>query len=101
MNRRRKRNVRDWPVMVKQCATCVLRCDEQGRYVDPHIARTVIDRCLTQASQICHHPALHGKRETHLCRGARDYQLMIFHRLGFLSAPTDEAWQAKRDELGI
>lgn len=101
MKRRRRLNVRDWPVMAKQCATCVLRCDERGRYVDPVLANRVIERCLTQASQICHHPALSGKPETHLCRGVRDYQLMIFHRIGFLDAPTDEAWQAKANQLGI
>ena len=52
-------------------------------------------KVLTKASQICHHPALHGKRQTHLCRGARDFQLMFFHRVGFLSEPTDEAWEDK------
>jgi hypothetical protein len=101
MRRRKRYDVRDWPVMAKQCATCVLRCDEHGRYVDPHLANSVIERCLTQASQICHHSALHGKKQTHLCRGVRDFQIMIFHRMGFLSAPTDEAWQNRRDELGI
>jgi len=25
----------------------------------------------------------------------------MFHRLGFIDAPTDEAWDAKRDKLGI
>lgn len=101
MRRTAKRNTVDWLVMAKQCSTCVLRTDAQGRYIDPHIAKTVTDRCLTEASQICHHPALHGKRETHLCRGTRDYQINFFYRIGFLDAPTDEAWNRKRQQLGI
>lgn len=95
----RKRDITNWPVMPKQCASCVLRTDERGRYVDEHLASSVIERCITRASQICHHPRLNGKRETHLCRGARDYQLMIFYRIGFLSEPTDRAWKAKTDAI--
>jgi len=87
--------------MKKQCATCVLRKDDRGRYVDRTLAISVMNRCLTQASQVCHHPRLEGKPETHLCRGARDYQIEFFYRLGFLSAPTDLAWKEKRDSLGI
>lgn len=50
-------------------------------------------RCLS-ASQICH------STDSTLCRGARDYQLQIFYRMGFLAAPTDEEWAKKRKELG-
>lgn len=56
---------------------------------------------MREASQICHHPRLHGHTETHLCRGARDHQLVVFHRMGVIDAPTDEAWAAKRKELGV
>jgi hypothetical protein len=35
-------------------------------------------------SQICHHPALSGKKETHLCLTGRDFQLQLLFRLGFL-----------------
>ncbi len=89
----KKRDVREWPVMAEQCPTCPLRVDERGRYPDPRLAAEVMERCITRASQICHHPRLHGRPETHLCRRARDYQLMIFYRLGFLKEPTDEAWK--------
>ena len=36
---------------------------------------------------------------THLCRGARDWQLQILYRMGYLAAPTDEAWADKLLEL--
>jgi hypothetical protein len=58
-------------------------------------------RVLTEASQICHHPVLYGKKETQLCRGARNFQLQVFYRLGVLDASTDEAWTALRKKLGI
>src|SRR5260221_13191386 len=80
----KKRDVREWPVMAEQCPTCPLRVDERGRYPDPRLAAEVMERCITRASQICHHPRLHGRPETHLGRRARDYQLMIFYRLGVL-----------------
>jgi hypothetical protein len=92
----KRKDTTDWPVMAKQCATCPLRQDAHGRYPDERLASSVIERCITRASQVCHHARLHGRRESHLCRGARDYQLMIFYRLGFLDEPTDQAWEKKK-----
>jgi len=82
------RNTAGWPVMAHCCASCPF-----GEHGDPRVKKSVVSRLLTLShSQICHHPALHGKRETHLCRGARDFQLNLLHRMGFLSEPTDEAF---------
>lgn len=88
-----------WPVMKTQCSTCVFKMTPDGDWVNPDLAHMVEARMMT-CSQICHHPRLHGKKENHLCRGTRDRQIEIMYRLGFLSEPTDEAWQAKREELG-
>jgi hypothetical protein len=77
--------------MKAQCATCPFREDERTSKLVSDLKTQV----LTRASQLCHHPALSGRPETHLCRGARDFQLMIFYRLGFLSEPTDKAWEEK------
>jgi hypothetical protein len=93
----KKRNIRDFPIMPHQCSSCPLRTDKRGRYPDPRLAASVIERCVTRASQICHHPRLHDKPETHLCRGARDFQITIFYRLGFLKEPTDAAWKEKAE----
>ena len=96
MSRRRsRRNVLDMPVMKQQCATCPF-----GPNGDPTVHAGVVKRSVQfQGSQLCHHPALHGKRETHLCRGARDLQLKIMTAFGILPAPTDEAFNAKWKEL--
>ena len=87
-------DISDWDVMPVQCPTCPFR---EGNHSE--ITEMVMERTLTDSSQICHHPATKGKKETHLCRGARLWQCEIMHKLGFLDAPTIEAWDAKRKEL--
>jgi hypothetical protein len=73
--------------MKSKCATCPF-----GPNGDQRLRAEVELRTMTEASQICHHPRVHGKKETHLCRGARDHQLQVFHRIGMLESATDEAW---------
>lgn len=91
-------NITGWSVMKIKCPTCPFTQNESGREADPNIAGKVRRRCLTEASQICHHPRIHGMKEDHLCRGARDFQLEFFHRIGFLETPTDEEWENKQKE---
>lgn len=90
------RDITHMPVMKGMCSTCPFHEQHIGQI---EIADMVRKRCLTEASQICHHPRLHGKKETHLCRGARDFQLMIFHRLGVIDEATDEAWERALQQL--
>lgn len=82
--------------MKSQCSTCPFGKNGDARTVD-----SVLRRTLGKASQICHHPVLHYKPETHLCRGARDIQLKVLTALGFLPEPTDAAFTAKSVELGV
>ena len=89
-------DITEFPVMKKKCATCPFRENEQGRYNDPQLVNRIKTDVLTEVSQICHHPRLDGKEETHLCRGARDFQLEIFHQIGFLDAQTDESWNEQK-----
>ena len=93
-----RRSIKDWPVRATQCATCVFLTDVKGRYVQEDLARKVETRLL-QCSQICHHPRVYGKKETELCRGTRDRQLVLMHRMGVISEASDAAWNAKRREL--
>ena len=86
--------------MAKQCSTCVFKMLPNGDWFNPDLAKLVEGR-LMECSQICHSPRLHGKPETHLCRGTRDRQIEFFYRIGFLPECTDAAWQAKRQELGV
>ena len=81
-------------VMAAVCKTCPF-----GPKGDHGVRANVERRVLTKGSQICHSTG--WPQGTHLCRGARDLQLTVFYRLGFLSTPTDEAWAAKRAELGV
>jgi hypothetical protein len=85
------------------CATCPFRPESPHAY----LARDLTQSALGQSSRICHSTGSNNaiNRRTgkppQLCRGARDIQLQVFHRLGFLSAATDEAWDAKCVELGL
>ncbi len=92
----RKRNTKGWPVMPAKCKTCPF-----GPNGDPQLAHAVLDRTLFQSSQICHHPVLKKKKETHLCRGQRDEQLVLLHRMGWIEEPTDEAFTKRSRELGV
>jgi hypothetical protein len=75
------------PVMAAKCASCPF--NENG---DARLRAAVMARTICQAQQICHHPRIHGKKETHLCRGSRDEQLTILYRMGMLPEPTDAAF---------
>lgn len=91
-------NIRNFPTMRSKCATCPFREDVDG--VNTELAATVLNRIM-EASQVCHHPVLYGKKQTHLCRGARDVQLQIFYSLGVIEAATDEAWDKARERLSV
>ena len=87
---------RIYEVMPKKCKSCPFNTDKNGRHPCPRLVSEIQRRILTEASQICHHPVIYSQPETHLCRGARDFQLEMFYRLGVIDAPTDEAWESKR-----
>jgi hypothetical protein len=94
----RKRDTAGWPIMQAKCRTCPF-----GENGDLMVRAGVEERLLTFShSQICHHPAISGKKETHLCRGGRDFQLQILARLGFLDDATDAAFERRsRDALKV
>lgn len=88
------RDVSSMPVMRRKCSTCPF-----GPNGAKNVRATVEARLLT-VSQTCHSTgAAHGRRDTHICRGARDFQLKIMHGLGVISAPTDAAWKEKWDKI--
>jgi hypothetical protein len=93
--RKSRRQCNEWPVMKEMCTTCPF-----GNKGDRHTREVVTSQVVQlRSSQICHHPALTGREETHLCRGARDLQLRIMTGLGILPEPTDEAFQTKWKQL--
>lgn len=88
-----KKNIRNWPVMPAMCASCPFQ--ENG---DIRLRNSVMSKTCLQASQICHHPRLHGKKATHLCRGGCDFQLTILYRLEMITEPTDAAFTEASDK---
>ena len=90
------KNIRHWPIMTEKCASCPF-CDGG----DIALRNAIMGRTMLDASQICHHPRVHGKKETHLCRGARDEQLTILHRLQFIKEPTDAAFDEASRAAGV
>jgi len=95
---RTKQRPIDMPIKSVMCSTCPF-----GPNGCKDVMASVQQRVLSNASQTCHSTgvAIGKRRDTHLCRGARDFQLQVLHGIGFLSEPTDEAWAAKCKELGI
>lgn len=83
--------IKDHPVMKARCKTCPF--GEEGNLDVKHN----VESRLLEALQMCHGTG--WPKGTHLCRGARDWQLQVFYRLGVITEPTDEAWDAKRREL--
>jgi hypothetical protein len=102
-HRQRGRTPLTTPCLPEMCGTCPFRPDSPYAHLAPVIAVSA----LTEASRICHstggsnvvNPQGTGK-PARLCRGARNLQLAAMHQAGVLSAPTDEAWDAARKELG-
>jgi hypothetical protein len=98
--RGRKRKLQDilgMPIMPQMCDSCPF--NKNGHL---QTRAQVEQRVLTIGSQTCHSTgAKYGRPDTHLCRGGRDFQLQIFYRLGFLEAPTDEAWEKRCRELNV
>ncbi|HEY5443730.1 MAG TPA: hypothetical protein VIJ87_04515 [Pyrinomonadaceae bacterium] len=90
------------PVQRKMCGTCPFR--PRSKYGS--FASVLTEAALTEGSRICHNTGENdfigktGKPER-LCRGARDIQLKVFAAAGVITAPTDEAWAAKCDEMGL
>jgi hypothetical protein len=75
-------NIEGMPVNKHRCHSCPF--NEGGCQ---SVRQRVASQVVSEASQLCH-----GTDNKTLCRGARDLQLEIFHRLGVVEAPTDEAW---------
>lgn len=95
----------DMEIMKEMCGTCPFRDDSPVSFLRGDITMSA----LTECSRICHstggntvlHPKSKTKGKAKLCRGARDIQLRVFHEMGFLEAPTDEAWDKKINELSL
>ena len=78
------KDISNYPVRPNKCSTCPFLI-ENGRRRDPDLASRLEIQMLAQGlNHICHHEALEGKKNTHICRGAKDYQEEIQARLNRL-----------------
>jgi hypothetical protein len=101
MGQRKKTKPADIPPQQHMCATCPWRDGSPYGYLQSDLSQSA----LTESNRICHstgtsavYPKGTGKA-LKVCRGARNLQLAAFFAGGFLTAPTDEAWQAKVEEM--
>ncbi len=85
----RSKNITGMKVNASRCHSCPF--NENGC---ASIREMVQGRCMTEASQICH-----GTDNKTLCRGARDFQIQMFHRLGVLKEPTDKCWNETWEKM--
>ena len=75
--------------MPEQCKTCIFRPENPMRLRPGRLAE--IQKCLINGtSHRCHTP----KRGKRACRGGRDFQLMVWSRMGVIADATDEALEA-------
>lgn len=79
----------------ERCKTCPFR--DTGW---THLRGFLEHRAMTEATPICHSTGPEALVDNPIseqelaCRGARDFQIMLFHRMGVIAQPTDECWRA-------
>lgn len=88
------------PVMKTHCASCPFVPGSEFESLVPYLTECA----MTSASGICHctgDSAIKGEtgKPERICRGSRDIQLRAFCAMGVITAPTDEAWDAKVEEI--
>ena len=89
------------PVQPIMCGSCIFRQDGKQAELSPGRLDAIRAYLIEATPHECHYPQTHGQNKHIVCRGGRDYQLMIWHRMGLIAAPTDEALHEKMVSLGI
>jgi len=84
-------------VKKKQCKTCPFKADSPLH----KLTHRLMIQVTRNSNQICHQAQLSGENPTQICRGARDFQLRIFHQLGVLDEPTDVEWKRVCEKMNI
>jgi hypothetical protein len=90
----------DFPVRKTMCGTCPFKPGSKYEDLRPALERSA----LTESTRICHSTGSNAINEhtglpEYGCRGARDVQLRFFYNVGVIKEPTDESWNAKREEI--
>lgn len=78
-----------------KCTTCIFRpggCDlKPGRLAE------IQAYLIAGQNHLCHDDET-GRT---ICRGSRNFQLEVWHRMGLISAPTDAALRAAMSAAGV
>jgi hypothetical protein len=79
------------------CETCVFRPVKNGGIDLTPGRRAEIEAYLIQGhNQLCHHDD-----NTTICRGSRNFQLQLWHRMGIITEPTDQALREAMRSAGV
>ena len=79
------------PVQAKACRTCPFEGEEPLLLAPEELAHYKRQILGFRSQHICH-----GANNTTLCRGGRNMMLDRLNRLGIISEPTDQAFDAAR-----
>ncbi len=88
-----------YAVMPAQCVSCPWRSNGGILAHDREAFAALQASVITKANQRCHGRAIAGLLEDKICRGARDYQLLSFWRMGVLREPTDGCYRETLERL--
>lgn len=89
------------PVQPAMCGSCIFRTDGKATELRPGRLDEIKGYLAQGVPHVCHHAHVTGCGEERTCRGGRDYQLGLWHRMGMIDAATDEALAAKMQALGL
>ncbi len=76
----------------KKCKTCVFH--PGAEVVSPARLVEIQDYLIKGTNHLCH------TDDNTVCRGGREYQLMIWSRLGIIAEPTDAALASAMKQMG-
>lgn len=79
----------------EQCKSCPFR--RGGLQLQPHYLAQIYQYLLEGENHLCHR----SRQENRVCWGGRQWQLEVFHRLGYIAAPTNEALAARMRDSGV
>ncbi len=86
------------PVMPQMCETCIFREDGNQVRLRPGRLQEIQCYLIQGTPHLCHTPQ--GTQEF-ACRGGRDFQLLIWSRLGIIPEATDEALAERMTAMGV
>lgn len=86
------------PPRLNPCSTCVFT---PGAFdLAPGRLEEIKGYLIAGRAHVCHSPGPAAHRRL-VCRGGRDFQLLMWHRMGIIAAPTDGALRVAMAAAGV